>query len=701
MVHPYAPRYSARFVFSLRRIARLTLIAGAIVLFTFWSHRRSALWLLAGAAVPLSALLYYNLDFIGHVAGGYALAKNANKGFFQLSWSGVAGLLVSPTRGLLIFCPFLVFVPVGLIQRLRAPGSRGLAVALSFAVAAQFLLYSQADWRAGVSWGPRWLTDLLPIMMWMLAPVPLILRPFNRGLMILAMAASVVIQTIGAFWYTKASDELIFAGNSTSMRAAWNHRNVPFLTELRHPRPRGDLQCDAVASIDRVGTTLLHGTGEVPNLEPGAVLEGWSLTCGRAPAQILVLIHGVMIGSTRDFLPRVDVDQLNHTTSPSGWRVSANTQGVSPGERVLQLAVNIEPGSDIRIVREQRVFVIAQKLHEEIAAMPQKPVSEPELDAMAARAASMLRERQAEYGFWLTSYTNALRYEAPKQEMNTFLTSMLVDLLTPIARQRSLDDVLERARRHLAAQIESDGLVRYHGLPDGPTIGKLGAVITPDADDTALVWRIAGRGAADPRMRPMLEELARYRDARGLYRTWLAPQKKYQNLDPGLDPNPTDIAIQMHVYLMLHELDPNAAQHLCNALQRSSADGDLWSYYAKAPLVPYLRDVELRQLGCGIPPPTERLALPAAGQEIWSEVVYRLADSAASPQPTNEQQSIANLLVRIGSDDFALLRRSPPLIYHNDLSATVKRFYWSEDFGYALWLRLYEAVRVDNRQVHQ
>ena len=156
-------------------------------------------------------------------------------------------------------------------------------MALSFAVAAQFLLYSQADWRAGVSWGPRWLTDLLPILIWMLAPVSLILRPLSRGLLILAMAASVAIQTIGAFWYTKASDQLIFAGNPASMRGAWNHRNIPFLTELRHPRPRGNLQCDAVGSIDRVGTTLLHDSGKVPELEPGAVLEGWAHACGRTP----------------------------------------------------------------------------------------------------------------------------------------------------------------------------------------------------------------------------------------------------------------------------------------------------------------------------------------------------------------------------------------------------------------------------------
>src|SRR5262249_24716315 len=132
------------------------IIAVAIILFAVWSRRRGALWLLAGASVPLCALLYYNLDFIGHLAGGYALGKAPNRDFFKLNWSGMAGLMISPARGLLVFSPFLVFVPIGLIQRLRAPNSKWLAVALSLAFAAQFLLYSQADWRAGVSWGPRW-----------------------------------------------------------------------------------------------------------------------------------------------------------------------------------------------------------------------------------------------------------------------------------------------------------------------------------------------------------------------------------------------------------------------------------------------------------------------------------------------------------------------------------------------------------------
>jgi hypothetical protein len=199
----------------------------------------------------------------------------------------------------------------------------------------------------------------------------------------------------------------------------------------------------------------------------------------------------------------------------------------------------------------------------------------------------------------------------------------------------------------------------------------------------------------------MLGALAGYRDARGLYRTWLAPQQQYQCIDPGRDPNPTDIAIQMHVYLMLRELDPPAAQSLCSALQRSFWDEDVWVYYSKSALVPYLRSAELQQLGCAIPLPAERLALPAAGQEIWSEAARRLVETVASPQDANVRQAIRNLLVRIGGDDFAQLRRLPPLLYHNDLSASVRRYYWSEDVGYALWLRLYEAAGVETGQLLQ
>ena len=667
-------------------------IAAAFGLFVLCGNWRSAAWLVAGAAVPLAALLYYNLAFIGLLVGGYALVRPPAN-FFQHDWSGLLGLLASPTRGLLVFSPFLLLVPLGLVRRLRAPASRGLAVALAAGIGAQIVLYALVDWRAGESWGPRYMTDILPILAWMIASAPPVLRPFARGLFVLAIAASVCVQAVGAFWYAKASDERVYAGPAGSMRAAWDPANVPFLVELAHAPARGELQCDAIATLDRVGETRLPVTDALPRLEPDTPLEGWALACGRTPAQLAVLVDGIVIGSTTDFLPRTDVDAAMRIRAPSGWRVSARLWGVAPGERVLQLAVRIGPRSDFRIVREQRVFVVAQ------APLPHTDATRPlpsdaELDAMAAQAAALLRGRQTGYGAWLTTHTKYLRYEAPQPEMNTFLTATLADLISPLAQRQDLEEALARARAHLAAQIESDGLVRYHGRPDGPAIGTLGCAITPDSDDTALAWRIAGR-ADDPRRQGMLDTLARYRDARGLYRTWLAPQKDYRCVDPGGDPNPADATIQMNVYLMLREYDPPAAQALCGALQRAFRDGDVWAYYAKSALLPYLRAAELGRHGCTLPLPVERLALPAAGQEVWSEAVYLVVESETSPPDAGARRRIRALLAQLGGDGFALLRRVPPLLYHNDPNASVHRVYWSEDVGYALWLRLRDAAGVE------
>jgi hypothetical protein len=51
------------------------------------------------------------------------------------------------------------------------------------------------------------------------------------------------------------------------------------------------------------------------------------------------------------------------------------------------------------------------------------------------------------------------------------------------------------------------------------------------------------------------------------------------------------------------------------------------------------------------------------------------------------------VLRELARGDFAVLRMHPPLLYHNDLTASVSRYYWSEDVGYALWLRLYDRYR--------
>jgi hypothetical protein len=76
------------------------------------------------------------------------------------------------------------------------------------------------------------------------------------------------------------------------------------------------------------------------------------------------------------------------------------------------------------------------------------------------------------------------------------------------------------------------------------------------------------------------------------------------------------------------------------------------------------------------------------GQEIWVSVVKLLNRERTSNASTADVAEARQLLRQLAQNDFAALRETPPLLYHNDLTGTVPRYYWSEDVGYALWLRL-------------
>jgi hypothetical protein len=115
----------------------------------------------------------------------------------------------------------------------------------------------------------------------------------------------------------------------------------------------------------------------------------------------------------------------------------------------------------------------------------------------------------------------------------------------------------------------------------------------------------------------------------------------------------------------------------------------IWVYYRMTPLVPILRLTDLRRAGCALELPESRMRTTVPGQEIWVSVVRLLARARTPGGTPPDAAEIQAVLRQLAKNDFALLQKSPPLLYHNDLTATVPRYYWSEDAGYALWLRLY------------
>ena len=245
-----------------------------------------------------------------------------------------------------------------------------------------------------------------------------------------------------------------------------------------------------------------------------------------------------------------------------------------------------------------------------------------------ALAAERIRVHQTAAGYWPSAVTPGPAFANPGSQVNVFVSAMVVDLVGPVAGEVGLADVATRARAWLGSQIEETGLVRYHGKPGPGPPPEPGCELPPDSDDTALAWRLAPR--SEPTLlASALRTIDQYRTADGLYRVWLAPEDTHRCFYgySGRVLNPPDVAVQMHIHLFLAGHDPEAARRLCDALGPRMADDQIWVYYAVAPLIPRLRELDLARAGCPLRVPDARLRAAAAGASALS----RGSRAAAAP----------------------------------------------------------------------
>lgn len=168
------------------------LIFAALSFLYVWRTQRRHL--IAFSALPaLSGVSFvaYNLVLYQRLTGNYGVDLNS---FTPSFIEGVAGLLVSPNRGLLVYSPIFVFSLIGAARVWRLdvqPWLRYLTVGLAL----HLLFYgSFSEWWAGYSYGPRYLTDVIPVLTLLLVPG---LVPFVRGAAMRAVVAALAVYGIG------------------------------------------------------------------------------------------------------------------------------------------------------------------------------------------------------------------------------------------------------------------------------------------------------------------------------------------------------------------------------------------------------------------------------------------------------------------------------------------------------------------------
>jgi hypothetical protein len=154
------------------------------------------------ALPPALAMAVYNLRYFGSVTRvGYDQGFLSGQGWATPLVQGLSGLLVSPSRGLFVYSPVLLFSLVGAALAWRR-GEALLFRYVSVAVVLEVLFYSKwRTWWGGWSYGPRLLADLTPLLTLLMIPFfrrmqhARFVRPAFYGL----AALSIAIHAMGAF----------------------------------------------------------------------------------------------------------------------------------------------------------------------------------------------------------------------------------------------------------------------------------------------------------------------------------------------------------------------------------------------------------------------------------------------------------------------------------------------------------------------
>jgi hypothetical protein len=173
-----------------------------VALYVLRTERKAFVGFAALAAIPLVLMVWYSV-----VAWGspFALGQgNTPDMLLQQSepLEAVVGLLLSPNRGLLVFSPIFAFSLVCAVYVVRTRLGPPLIPYLLVASALTYGVYCfWPDWIGGHTYGYRFLIDIIPVLMLVLAVSwDVLVAPHAslRTAFSVALLASIYIQGLGA-----------------------------------------------------------------------------------------------------------------------------------------------------------------------------------------------------------------------------------------------------------------------------------------------------------------------------------------------------------------------------------------------------------------------------------------------------------------------------------------------------------------------
>lgn len=230
----------AGFLPVVRPTAALFSLAAFAFVYLHVKNRRS-IFTAAAVAGYLPALLW-NAFVFHSLTGGYAVNETSYTFSPAQGFEGLLGLLVSPNRGLFVYTPFVIFSIAGAIVAADAktPQAR-LMQSCCIASVATFVNYVFFQrWEGGSTFGPRYLTDIMPIAGLMLLSsfssrlkTGGVFRNVAAATAIATIVISVCVQTAGANGEPKTNWSGIPDDSSLDTARIWRWRDSQIERDAR------------------------------------------------------------------------------------------------------------------------------------------------------------------------------------------------------------------------------------------------------------------------------------------------------------------------------------------------------------------------------------------------------------------------------------------------------------------------------------
>ena len=282
-----------------------------LTVYVLVAHRKYILRTLLLAALVALPFLLYNWRTYGALLSAYYMPGRigSNARFFE----ALAGNLVSPARGLLVFTPVCLLAPVGIYLKWRKGRLDTLDVILCLIVVVHWIVISSfPHWWAGHSYGPRFFSDVMPYLVYLMIPaLAQVGRPAGAGQMTYVVSVAVLVATSAFVHWSGATQQATYE---------WNDRPI---------------SVDAIPSRlwDPYDLQFLRGQAWIDRyVPPRVVLE---------PARVLLLKQSGEGGEDHVGLAITNLRYRAFrwtASAPEGVRLSA-TRGEGEERYVLQVTV--------------------------------------------------------------------------------------------------------------------------------------------------------------------------------------------------------------------------------------------------------------------------------------------------------------------------------------------------------------------------